>query len=420
MQIQTYSGRTLVDALQQVKTELGDEAIILSSRRAEDLSRLPEGHLIEVVAALPASTPTRKSSPAREEGASREPRAWTPPRLNQKRSPARAEVAAPLRRTTAADAAVPPLSPGAPASRQDLGDLGSMLELKEDMLQMRRALRDVNRAIRFGPHQSWQRGADDILQRLDGLGVSRPLACQLLDELPEGSVGEEGVDSYLLKSMARRLPCNPELPAPADGPAIMAFVGPTGVGKTTALVKLLLSKQGLQAKRGAIVTLDTKRIAAVEQIRRLGALARIRVERVYRQEEIAEVRDRLSGCDWILVDTPGAGPRERLGLERTRHLLKSIRPHQIHLVLAANMSLADQLANVKAWRDARVDRLLVTKLDEASARGSLLDLAERAGLPFHFGGVGQNVSGDLVRLGSTSLARIILNGTSVTEAAEQA
>jgi flagellar biosynthesis protein FlhF len=414
MQIQTFSGHTLVEALQQVKLELGDEAIILSSRRAEDPASLPEGHEVEVVAALPAPRPKRPQSSRPSEASRAEPRAWVPPRLNGSRTtpetrPAPTRVETPVAERSASR------GPAVQHGNDRGAELGMVLGLKEDMAQMRRALRDVNRSIRFGPHAGWRRGADEELQRMDSLGISRQLACQLLDELPADRESAS-LEPALLKALARRLPVTNELPVPDNGrPALMALVGPTGAGKTTALVKLLLAPDGVRAGRGAILTLDTKRIAATEQVRRLAALAKLKVEQVYRVEEIPRALDRLSGCDWVLVDTPGAGPRERLGLERTRHLLAAIKPAATHLVLPANLSLADLQANLKAWKSSSVDRLLVTKLDEASQPGVLLELAEAAGLPFQFAGTGQSVNGDLVRLTSDLLAGIILDGSNFME-----
>jgi flagellar biosynthesis protein FlhF len=159
-----------------------------------------------------------------------------------------------------------------------------------------------------------------------------------------------------------------------------------------------------------VLSLDTKRVAAVEQIRRLAGILRVPLEQLYRPGDLAAALDRLSGCDLILVDTPGTGPRERLGLERTRTFLRSLKTRHVHVVLAATMRLEDQLACLAPWRQAGADRLLLTKVDEATGLGALVDLAAQAALPVSYVGTGQRIPDDLARPEAALLARWILRG----------
>ena len=95
--------------------------------------------------------------------------------------------------------------------------------------------------------------------------------------------------------------------------------------------------------------------------------------------------------------TPGTGPRERLGLERVRAFLKELKPRHLHVVVPASMRLEDQLASVGPWKSAGADRLLVTKLDEATGLGGLVDLSEQSGLPLSWVGTGPRIPDDLRR-----------------------
>lgn len=407
MEIRTYTGRTLVEALGLVKQELGEEAVILTSRRAEDPTRLPEGHQVEVVAALPAPLAGRRT------GRGGEPRAWQPPRLRRDGSMAPAAAEPPP-----AFAPTPPLASAkapAPAVPFTIPATGpgtlepDLRELRGELQDLRRALRDLGRQARHGGQRAWSAAHEESLRRLCGRGLSRAAACALLDELEE-TADPVRWEKSLAGALARRLPCARLDAVEAEsGRRVEVLVGPTGVGKTTALAKLLLHREGLPHRRAGILSLDTKRVAAVDQIRRLAGILRTPLELLYRPGDLGAALERLSGCDLVLVDTPGTGPRERLGLERTRAFLRELRPRHVHVVLPASMRLEDQLAALAPWRQNGADRLLITKLDEATGLGGLVDLAEQAGLPFGHAATGQRIPDDLVRAAPELLAHWILN-----------
>lgn len=389
MEIQTFTGPTLVDALVQVKSRLGEDAVILSSRRAEDPSRLPEGHVVEVVAALPQA-PRRPGRPSARTG---EARPWSPPRVE--RGGAAAAPAAPLPSPT-------PEALPAPLQALPAGELDA---LRQELAALRRAILDPAGPARPESRAAWQPAHEQALRTLCGKGIARPTACAILDEL--ASLDGKRLEAALVPALARRLPCAPE---EDDPPArrVEVLVGPTGVGKTTALAKWALRRDAGH-RRAGILSLDTKRVAAVEQIRRLASILKTPLETVYRPSEVSAALERLSSCDLVLVDTPGTGPRERLGLERVRAFLREVKAHHVHLVLPASMRLEDQLANLHPWKAAGADRLLATKLDEAAALGGLVELAAQAGLPFSWVGTGGRIPGDLARPGGRTLARWILH-----------
>jgi flagellar biosynthesis protein FlhF len=380
MEIRTFTGASLAEAIGQLKQELGEEAVILSSRRAEDPALLPPGHLVEVLAALPAPPAGR---PPRSEA----PRPWRP---------------RPLREASATPAPEPP----AAAPPDGLKELrGELEELRRSLRELAPHARPVLRGAERGERH--QQG----LRRLCGLGMSPQTAGELLDGLDEGG-DERARERALTAALARLLPCSPR-EEPASGRRVEALVGPSGVGKTTLVAKLLLHREGPPHRRAGILSLDTRRVAAVDQARRLAGILRVPLELVYRPGELGAALERLAGCDLVLVDTPGAGPRERLALERVRALLRELRPVRVHLALPATMRLEDQLAAVAAWREAGADRLIAAKLDEAAGLGGLADLARQADLPFSYAGLGQRIPDDLARLEARLLARWILHPESL-------
>lgn len=400
MQIRSFTGPSLTEALGQVKAELGEDAIILTSRRPDDPSRLPEGHQYEVTAALPAAPAPRAPSAARKV------RAWSPPRVDRQGRPVAEAPEAPARRAETRAASAPDVAV-AEAPAEPAEDAGWM-HVKRDLMDVRRELKDITRSLRFGEHGAWPADGDLWLQRLVDRGVPRAMACQLLDELPAQEETDGQRRRGLAKAIARRLSCAPAPQPVAGRMLVQAFVGPTGVGKTSAIAKLLLHPAGYGGRRGALLSLDTQRIAAVEQTRRLAGLARVRCEFAYRPDDLPRALERLAGADVLLVDTPGAGPGERLSRERILAFLRELKPAHLHLVLAAGQRGDDQLAACRQWKALGADRLLVTKLDETRSLGGLLELAA-AGLPFGFAGTGQRIPGGFAALDADTLAGWILD-----------
>jgi flagellar biosynthesis protein FlhF len=397
MQIRSFTAESLGEALTQVKAALGEDAIILGSRRPDSLEGLPAGHRYEVTAALPAAPSPRPASPRRI-------KSWSPPKVD--RQGRAVEEAAP---------AALPVEAAEPAAGSD----GGWLHLKQDLLAVRRELKDITRVMRHGEHAGWPQDGDHWLRLLTGRGVPRSLACSLLDELPatEGTEGQRR--QALVRILARRLPCLPKPQPNGRAPLVQAFVGPTGVGKTSAIAKLMLNPAGYGGRSVGWLSLDTQRIAAVEQTRRLASLARLRVEFAYRLSDLPRALDRLSGVEVLLIDTPGAGNAERIGRERIAAFLRELRPAHLHLVLAAGMRSSDQLAACRIWQAQGADRLLVTKLDETDALGGLLEVADASGLPFGFAGISQRIPAGLVALEASTLAGWILDPSSLHAADER-
>lgn len=401
MQIRNFSGVSLTDALGEVRTALGEDAIILTSRLADDTSRLPTGHRYEVTAALPAAPAPRAPGPRRV-------RSWNPPRVDRQGQPLPEPASSPAKQRAGGGAATAVEEEPRPVGATD----ESWLHVKRDLLEVRRELKDITRSIRFGEHGSWPVDGDLWLARLSERGLSRAMACQLLDELPAAEETDGQRRRSLVKAIARRLPCAAKDKPVTGRPTIEAFVGPTGVGKTSAIAKLLLHPAGFGGRRGGLLSLDTQRIAAVEQTRRLAGLAKVRCEFAYRPDDVPRALERLAGVDVLLVDTPGAGPNERLSRERIQAFLRVLRPAHLHLVLAAGSRGDDQLAACRLWKGLGADRLLVTKLDETAALGGLVDLAA-AGLPFGFVGTSQRIPAGLAAADSETLAQWILDPSSL-------
>lgn len=181
---------------------------------------------------------------------------------------------------------------------------------------------------------------------------------------------------------------------PDRGPFVLALVGPSGAGKTTTAAKLALHPSAFGERRVGILTLDTYRAAAIEQVQAYAEVAGLPLEVAYTAAEVPESLDRLHACEVILIDTPGRNPRGARDLE-WRALFEACSPDETHLVVPAGMraDVACAFRDAFAWTD--VSHALITKLDEVPNETGVAELADRLGMPARWVTDGQDIPVDL-------------------------
>lgn len=178
-------------------------------------------------------------------------------------------------------------------------------------------------------------------------------------------------------------------------PFVAALVGPTGAGKTTTVAKMAVHPRAFGERRVGLLTLDTYRVGALEQLTTLAEIAGLPLEVVYQPQEAAAAMERLAGCDVVLVDTPGRSPRAEQANQEWGGALASIQPDEVHLVLPATLR-ADIARSVRdGFGDHGVTHLLLSKLDEVPGESGVADLAMEMDLPARWITDGQEIPTDL-------------------------
>ncbi len=189
------------------------------------------------------------------------------------------------------------------------------------------------------------------------------------------------------------------------------FIGSTGVGKTTTIAKLA-SLFTLEKKcKVALITADTYRIAAVEQLRTYANILNIPIKVIYKEEEIAGCIEEFADYDLILIDTAGRSYQDTKHLQELKELLAVVKEKQIYLVLSLSTKNSDLKKTVAAYDFADFP-LIFTKLDETLAYGSILNLKQATGRPLSYVTTGQNVPEDIAELDPYETASKILGGVS--------
>ena len=239
--------------------------------------------------------------------------------------------------------------------------------------------------------------------------LARELICRLKEQgSPDLASHLPLARTKLCSMVEQELRCGGPISVTPGKRRTVALVGPTGVGKTTTLAKLAANFRLRDGIRLGLVTVDTYRIAAVEQLRTYAEIIDLPMKVVTGARDMRRAIDELSHLDLILIDTAGRSPRDELKIQELKNLLTEAEVDEVHLVLSLVSSPKSLLANVEKFQLAKVSSLILTKLDEAAGLGNLVSLMRQVPLPMSYVTMGQDVPDDIEVAQSQRLARLIL------------
>ncbi len=193
----------------------------------------------------------------------------------------------------------------------------------------------------------------------------------------------------------------------------VALVGPTGVGKTTTIAKLAANFRLRDRQRVGLITVDTYRIAAVEQLRTYADIIDLPMEVVSTPREMREAIKRLSDQDLVLMDTAGRSPRDEIKIRELKTMLAEAHADEVHLVLSATGGTASLAKTAELFAPVGTTSLLLTKLDESTGLGHLLPIVTSGQLPLSYLTNGQNVPDDIQTANPRQLTEWILGANPV-------
>ena len=204
---------------------------------------------------------------------------------------------------------------------------------------------------------------------------------------------------HLQRTIAREVRLGSPISTPPGDRRIVALVGPTGVGKTTTVAKLAAGFR-LQAKRRVgLLTIDTFRIAAVQQLRAYADIMDLPMEVVEKPEQMRPALGRLGDVDLVLIDTAGRSPRSDARIEQLVDFLRNAQPDETHLVLSSTSSASSIRSTLKGFAPVRPTAAILSKLDEAPQTAGILSALtsshDNAGLPLSYMTTGQQVPDDI-------------------------
>jgi len=393
MNLKTYRAASMAEALEDVKRDLGREAVILHTRSVRIgrlLGLLGWRHVWEVTAAPNVNVVPRG-------GAEGQYVTETSP------SPASPEESGPGEGKQTIAVASPAQAPP--------GESRAIDTQEEQLSQIRSMLASLVAGKATGGEPGLPLALEQFHDHLRNQDVDEPIATELITDLKLNLTGQElanrrAVAARLAELVATRIPCVPA-PAEAGGTLrgrVMVLVGPTGVGKTTTIAKLAANMKLKEGKKVGLVTIDTYRIAAVDQLRTYAEIIDVPLRTVLTPQEMSQAMYAMRGLDAILIDTVGRSQNDQLRLNQLRGFLEAAEADEVHLVVAATANRRCAANVVRQFRPLGVTHLIVTKLDEAEGCGIVLNAARDGKAPLSFISTGQEVPDDIVAADPHELA----------------
>jgi len=380
VKVRKYIAKDIHEALREVKSDLGPEAVILQTKpcQIKRFFGLIRKEGVEVTAGIGmnflsdlVSKPAAKETPAAE--------------------------------IPAAEAQTETPKPDDVLERR-MESLEKTLTALQESVTKIAEVKDVSPAAIYPPE------VEKIAERLRDNGVEDEYVKELLltYEGAGDSVDCEALTQGLTEKIAGNLRCTGTLPLPPDAPKVIALVGPTGVGKTTTLAKISASYCLNQERKVAMITTDTYRLAATDQLKRYADILALPLDVVYSAEEMRDAVQKRQDCDLIFVDTAGRSQKNATHMAELQVFLEAALPAQVHLLLSATTKYEDLLELVEKFELVPLDSLVVTKLDESNSFGAVFNLLRKVDLPVSYLTTGQNVPEDIELAKPERLAKILL------------
>jgi flagellar biosynthesis protein FlhF len=419
MKVQTYKGTTVKDALKQVREAHGPDAVILETRQKDDGRRT-----WTEVSVAPSNTDLSKVKPLFS---------------NPKPVGGRYGASAYARQQDGE-----PLSTAAAnEQRRQVLDSGEAIdgELKALRREISRVttlhtpkVDPVDQALRtFG--RSFERGLEETRDLLRAL-LSETRAQSTMDFSPSQArlynlLTHNGVEDLLAEELVRGLDAQGEGDNPLDlrrqlaerllskvvtaaplatrrGRQVVGFFGPTGVGKTTTIAKVAADASIRYGRKVGLITTDTYRIAAVEQLAAYAEILDLTIEVARDRDELAKKLKTMKRCDMVLVDSAGRNPKDDSAVaEMADAISPDLVPTRL-LCTAAGTNPRTLAEVLRAFKPVGVSELVITKMDECVGHGSMLNAHLRTGYPLTYFTTGQRVPEDIEAASAERLVRLVL------------
>ncbi|HEX4414356.1 MAG TPA: flagellar biosynthesis protein FlhF [Lacipirellulaceae bacterium] len=386
MDIKTYRAKTMRDALELVRRELGPAASVLHTREVHGgpIGRLVFGRRYEVAASATANVPSRLPVEAARE----------------------AEPALDYVVNGESDVSFESDRFGVAADATEIDDYRA--RYRDDFRrQVAGQLDELHAMVEklcdhaaATPTHDLPEAVFRVFTDLIDADVDESVAREWLDEIRrEGDTRVLADPAYVKTRVVELLESEIKVSGPIMTEAgkcrVVALVGPTGVGKTTTIAKLAANYRLREKRRVGLITVDTYRVAAVEQLRTYADIIDLPMEVVATPREMREAVARMSHLDLVLMDTAGRSPRDEVRIQELKSMLSEAEADEVHLVLSSAAGAKSLVSTAQKFADVGTTSIVLTKLDEAHSLGHLVSLVRNCPLAVSYLTDGQNVPDDI-------------------------
>ncbi|MDD5456545.1 MAG: flagellar biosynthesis protein FlhF [Candidatus Margulisbacteria bacterium] len=286
--------------------------------------------------------------------------------------------------------------------------------LSKEMEDIKDTLNIIMKKVANSPHPMISPKLILYYKTLEHLGIAEDTIINILQEVETNFKGQELENSnkiftYIKQKITSMLGTVYPLDLESENSKkIVALVGPTGVGKTTTIAKMAANFSLIQKKNVALITIDTFRIAAIEQLRNYANIIGIPLEVVFNLEDFSKVLRKFKSADLILIDTAGRSPKNN---EQILELKKFLKNSFIdtHLVVSATAKPKDIYNTIRKYEVLGGNKIIITKLDETESCGIIVDMVSKYNKELTYFTNGQNVPDDFEVAYPEKVANIIFS-----------
>lgn len=405
MKLKTFRAASMPLALAQVKRHCGNDAVIINTRTfAQGGIMGLGGRKVVEITARPNISDQAKS----HQLANHLRRAYSTGLSDTPPVDKKAEIAdLPLSRN---------LRASQPFSSEPSGELAGYSggQLQKDLHNIRALVEDLVRDQRKLHAPQMPAQLFDFYLQLIQREVADEIARDLLNQVQEELTGNQ-LDSIdlvrqkIIAAMDKMFDTSGPICLNLNGSArVVALIGPTGVGKTTTIAKLAADFKLCRNKEVGLITIDTYRIGAVDQLRMYAQIIDVPLKVVLTPDELAEAIELMRDKDLILIDTAGRSQNDELRIKELKSFLDAARPDEVHLVLSGIAHQSHMLSAAEKFVQLGVNRIILTKLDEAVSFGVILSVLRKFEASISYITTGQNVPDDIEVGSGRNLAQRLL------------
>lgn len=399
MIIKKFQGKTETEAVEAAKKELGNNMVIMNVRsiKPKGMFSFLKPQVTEVTVALEEESDQRPQVVKREE--------------LRIRSEVKPEQESP--RVLEQESAGAGVDQDKNAIEEKLNNLQSLIEMQ---LQKPKEQEEAEEEPDDGQDDEMERFMKLLYNTMLKNEVDEKYANQIISEIEK--LNKPGMPfDYALANVYQRMVLKfgkPRQIEPAQsGPKVIFFIGPTGVGKTTTIAKVASQFSVDRGKKIVLLTADTYRIAAAEQLRTYADILEVPFRVIYTPEEVGRSLNDFKSCDFILVDTMGhsyQNEEQKETMQGFLHSVDGLVETEVFLVLSATTKYRDLLNIVDAYSAITEYNLIFTKVDETTTLGNILNIKLHTGADLSYITFGQNVPSDIESFDPQRTAKQLLGG----------
>lgn len=389
MLIKKYIVNNMNEALTRIRYELGREAVIISQRkiRKPGFMGIFIGKQIEVTAAVENSSMNGNKSKNNNK----------PINDNQENGHYEESIKD-LKRIMNKEIEIQKNQKNSSIKVENKREITKDTKLEEEVKEMKELL---NKVIKNTSKEEEEK--DELLKILEELDIDLDFYKSIKER-----ISEEDIMSNLKELIKEDIKISTD-----EIKGNIVLIGPTGVGKTTTIAKLAGRLSLIEKKKVGLVTVDTYRIGAVEQLKTYAEIMNIPFEVVITMKEMEKAIENMKDCDVVLIDTTGRSSKNKMQISELRAFVSKAKAESVNVVISATTKNKDIKIILDGYSTLNYDKIIITKLDETTNYGTIYNILRRANKPLRFVTVGQNVPDDIKYPNEDEILNLIVGEESI-------